>query len=209
MLRSIPSQYLGWVRKIGFAVIDNSAVQHDFRVWHDFCAWINQRLPDLRHIYIYLFGPSKPSQRFLFNIVRLLDSIPGQKTIELRASNNRKRMVGNTLAHLFKSRRPDAPSITVLGGCYCQCWTPPLYSELHGAKDLHWTQANTLGPWLREWNMLKAENARKGSITPQFCVKHKGPMVGDQSVYTMHGRIRGESPPAVMQSQHGSRSGVD
>ncbi|KAI4174524.1 MAG: hypothetical protein LQ343_002281 [Gyalolechia ehrenbergii] len=116
MLSRISTKYLGPIRKIGFSVIDNSAIEHDGHVWQDLRAWIKTKLPNLQHMYLFLFGPSKPSQRFLVNIVRLLDSIPGQKTIEYRASNNRKRMVGNTLAQLFKSRRPDAPSIRVLGG---------------------------------------------------------------------------------------------
>lgn len=181
LFQGISIDNLRLIRRIGFSVIDKlstRASERDWRMWHDFRGWINKRLPNLEHTYIYLFGPSTPSQRFLVYIVRLLDAIPGQKTIVYRASNNRKRVVGNTLTQVFKNRRLDALPLQVLGGCYCQCWTPRLYANLHGQNDVYWTQANTLWPWLRNWNALRAANAIKGSVTPKFSFKHKGPMLG-------------------------------
>ncbi|KAI4143748.1 MAG: hypothetical protein L6R39_004466 [Caloplaca ligustica] len=181
-LEKIPEKHLPLVRQIGFAVTDQSSIEPDFRKWEDCCSWIRKALPNLRHTYIFLFGPSNPSQRFLVRLVRFLDSIPGEKTIEYRASNNSKRMVGNTLAQVFRQRAADAPTIRILGGCYCQCWTPGFHLAFHGCRDFSWTRSNTLWPWLdlmkRDKHSNKRKNAIEGSITPQFSFKHKGPMIG-------------------------------
>ncbi|KAL8973958.1 MAG: hypothetical protein Q9197_001807 [Variospora fuerteventurae] len=191
-LGSIPRKHLHLVRKIAFSVTDRTALELDFRLWRDFFYWVHDELADLRHTYIFLFGPTKPSQVFLTRFPRLLDCIPGTKTIEFRGSNSRKRMVGNNLAAVFGHRDKDAPTIKVLGGCYCQCWTGPSpgsrvvrnfinwspnMSTLH-CRDACWTQPDTLCPWLSEWSKEKAINAVEGSITPKFSFLHKGPIVG-------------------------------
>ncbi|KAL8771722.1 MAG: hypothetical protein Q9209_002913 [Squamulea sp. 1 TL-2023] len=187
-LPDIPPKYLKLIRKIGFAVVDESVLDHKFVVLQHLCAWINENLPNLQHTYIFLFGPNapallhaypppkksfnRPSDRFLIKTIRFLDSIPGNKTIEFRGSNNSKRIVGNILAPHFRDRSKEYRTINVIGGCYCQCW-------VHKDSNPHdWTGPDTLWPWLRDWTNTKARNALKGSITPQLCHKHKGLLTG-------------------------------
>ncbi|KAL8785713.1 MAG: hypothetical protein Q9213_003180 [Squamulea squamosa] len=187
-LTDIPPKYLKLIKKIGFAVVDESVLDHKFVMLQRLCAWINENLPNLQHTYIFLFSPNvpaglhaypppkkscnRPSDRFLIKTIRFLDSIPGNKTIEFRGSNNSKRIVGNILAPHFRGRSKDYRTINVIGGCYCQCW-------VHKDSNLHeWTGPDTLWPWLRDWNDRKASNALKGSVTPQLCHKHKGLLTG-------------------------------
>lgn len=181
-LENIPRKNLHLVRKVGFSVIDRSRFEPDFRTWEVFCSWAKEKLPNLQQTYIFLFGPGHPSQRFLVRLVRFLDSIPGQKTIVYRASNNCKRMVGNILAEVFRHRTPDAPTIRILGGCYCQCWTPPFHTTSRHRRGRGWTGPDTLYPWVECMHAYKHSNrwgnAIKGSITPRFSLKHKGPIVG-------------------------------
>ncbi|KAI4089896.1 MAG: hypothetical protein LQ348_004721 [Seirophora lacunosa] len=191
-LGNIPRKHLHLVRKIAFSVTDRTALEPDFRLWRDFLYWVQEELVGLQHTLIFLFGSTKPSQVFLARFPRLLDSIPGTKTIEFRGSNSQKKMVGNNLKEVFRHRSKDALTIKVLGGCYCQCWTEPSpasrvirnfinwtpnLSTLH-CRDACWTQPDTLWPWLSEWSEKKATNAAEGSITPKFCFNHKGPIVG-------------------------------
>lgn len=127
-----------------------------------------------------MFRPAKLSQRFLIQLLRFLDSIRGLKTIVYRASNNSKRMVENTLAQVFKRRPLDAPTIRVLGGCYCQCWTPDHHLISRDCMDFCWTQPNTLWLWLEgmtaNQRLQRVTDAIEGSITPQLFFKHKGLM---------------------------------
>ncbi|KAI4189521.1 MAG: hypothetical protein L6R41_001429 [Letrouitia leprolyta] len=160
MFQRIPMDNLRLIRRIGFSVIDRSTFQaseRDWRMWHDFRGWISQRLPNLEHTYIYLFGPSTPSQRFLYYLVRLLDAIPGQKTIEYRASNHRKRMVGNTLAEVFGWRHMDAPSIKVLGGWYVFSCILQSSGEIIDS-DMLLATANVGAPGSMQTSMEKTTN---------------------------------------------------
>ncbi|KAL8686743.1 MAG: hypothetical protein Q9224_005351, partial [Gallowayella concinna] len=183
-LQGIPPKYLKLIKRIGFAVTDESVPDHHFQQWQFLCTWINQNLPSLRHTYIFLFDPpptsnanyqwtkvpARPSDRFLIRIIRYLDTIPGEKTIEYRGSNNSKRIVGNILAPHFRDRSDDLPTIRVIGGCYCACWTR------RTPNSTCWTGPDTLWPWLRDWDHHKAKLAVEGSITPELRRSHKGPM---------------------------------
>ncbi|KAL8725928.1 MAG: hypothetical protein Q9166_007056 [cf. Caloplaca sp. 2 TL-2023] len=172
-LTKIAPKYLSLIKKIGFAVTDESVTDHCFRLWQDLCAWINKNLPNLQHTYIFLFGPAgRPSDRFLVKMIRFLDSIPGDKTIEFRGSNNSKSIFANILAPVLRGRSEDSRTIRILGGCYCQCW-----ASSSPYRDT-WMQPDTLWPWLSDWSNKKATIAFYGSITPKFCQKHKGPLTG-------------------------------
>ncbi|KAL8858435.1 MAG: hypothetical protein Q9178_005116 [Gyalolechia marmorata] len=138
-LPDIPPKYLKMIKKIGFAVKDESLLDPQFAVWQRLCVWIRKNLPNLQHTYIFLFSPdglspvpvkpdgnsqpNRPSDRFLIRVIRFLDSIPGHKTIQFRGSNNSKRIVGNILAPHFRGRDPESRTISVVGGCRCLCWS--------------------------------------------------------------------------------------
>ena len=187
-LPDIPPKYLKMIKKIGFAVTDDSIVDNQFAVWQRLCAWIRKNLPNLQHTYIFLFSPDglspvpvepdrinqpkRPSDRFLIRTIRFLDSIPGHKTIEFRGSNNSKRIVGNILAPHFRGRDPESRTISVVGGCRCLCWVP------RDSNPYNSTGPNTLWPWLRDWNDVKAKVARDGSIPSCSCRTHKGLLTG-------------------------------
>ncbi|KAL8994185.1 MAG: hypothetical protein Q9169_005788 [Polycauliona sp. 2 TL-2023] len=128
-LLDIPPQRRHMVKKIGFSVTDESIIDHRLMVWQHLCYWIIKNLPNLRHTYIFLFSnpvplpgqvgfkekkPStRPSDRFLVKMIDLLDTLPGQKTIEFRGSNKSKRIVGNILAPYFeKGRKKKDQSIS-------------------------------------------------------------------------------------------------
>lgn len=193
-LLDIPPQHLHLVKKIGFAVTDESVLDHRFLVWRQLCEWINKNLPNLQHTYIFLFSPitlspnpfwtkkkklpNRPSDRFLVKTIDFLDTIPGHKTIEFRGSNKNKRIIGNVLAPYFnKGRKKKDQTINVVGGCYCQCWVHE-DSAQHYKHAHNWTGPDTLWPWIRDWNDEKAKHAREGSLAPQLCSTHKGLLTG-------------------------------
>ncbi|CAO1602625.1 MAG: hypothetical protein LQ349_002238 [Xanthoria aureola] len=192
-LLGIPPQHLHLVKKIGFAVTDESALDHGFLIWRQLCEWINKNLPNLQHTYLFLFSPVtsspsrvldtekqflRPSDRFLIKTIDFLDTIPGHKTIEFRGSNKNKRIIGNILAaHFEKGRKKKDQSINVVGGCSCQCWMQTPWAQRNRSAH-HWTGPDTLWPWLRDWNDEKARHARQGSFPPKWCSTHKGLLTG-------------------------------
>ncbi|KAL8674753.1 MAG: hypothetical protein Q9168_000837 [Polycauliona sp. 1 TL-2023] len=138
-LLNIPPHRRRMVKKIAFSVTDESVIDHGFVVWQLLCHWIIKNLPNLQHTYIFLFDNrtsssagqmggkvplTRPSDRFLVKTIDFLDTIPGHKTIEFRGSNKNKRIVGNILAPYFRNNRKKDQTISVIGGCNCQCWAP-------------------------------------------------------------------------------------
>ncbi|KAL8849805.1 MAG: hypothetical protein Q9221_005221 [Calogaya cf. arnoldii] len=201
-LLDIPPQHRHMIKKIGFSVTDESVLDHQFLVWQQLCAWINENLPNLQHTYIFLFSPTtsspiqvwhkehklpnRPSDRFLVKMIDFLDTIPGPKTIQYSGSNKNKRIIGNFLAAYFKKgrKKTDDQSINVIGGCYCRCWVSHEDSAQQninmrrGEMKNNWTGPDTLWPWIRDWDDEKARHAREGSVTPKLCSTHKGLLSG-------------------------------